>query len=122
MEYKASVVIIVKDGEFLLGTSTDTDFRQGKSCFVAGGIEVGENPIQAAVREAQEEAGIIVKPRQGEVYKVDGTENIVYVVCDYVSGDVNHNHEFSSMGWYGVNNLPPNILERNAQVIQKLFK
>lgn len=46
---------------------------------VAGGIEKGETPEEAAVRELKEEAGFIVKPEHlialGAVYPVAGTSN-----------------------------------------------
>ena len=46
---------------------------------VAGGIEKGETPKEAAIRELEEEAGFIVKPENiiplGTVYPVAGTSN-----------------------------------------------
>lgn len=119
---KAAVAIILNDkNEVLLGLSTSSDFRKGKLCFVGGGIEEGESVLDAAVRESQEEVGLVVTPRKGEVYKIEGNDRIVFVICDYNSGEIVPNDEFSHVGWYGVNNLPTNILNQNKQIIEKLF-
>lgn len=34
--------------------------------FPGGGIEVGETPLQAAIREVEEEVGIIIQPEDGK--------------------------------------------------------
>ncbi len=121
MKRAAIAIILNSNNEVLLGLSTSPDFRKNKLCFVGGGIEEGESIIDAAVRETQEEVGLNVTAREGEVYKIEGNEKIMFVICDYVSGEITPNHEFSHVGWYGVNNLPPNILNQNKQIIEKLF-
>lgn len=121
MKRAAIAIILNNNNEVLLGLSTSPDFRNNKLCFVGGGIEQGESVLDAAIRETQEEVGLIVTPRKGEVYKIEGNDRIIFVVCDYNSGEITPNSEFSHVGWYGVNNLPPNILNQNKQIIEKLF-
>ena len=44
--------------------------------FPGGGIENGENPVEAMIRETREEAGLVVKPETSEVrsYVTDSAE------------------------------------------------
>ncbi len=48
--------------EVWVQTRTDTGPFQGLLEFPGGGIEAGESPLQAAVREVEEEVGISVDP------------------------------------------------------------
>jgi 8-oxo-dGTP diphosphatase len=45
---------------------TDDGIYHGKLEFPGGGIEAGENPLTAAVREVEEEVGIIINPHDGK--------------------------------------------------------
>lgn len=52
--------------EVWVQTRTDTGVYQGLLEFPGGGIEVGETPLIAAVREVEEEVGIIIPADQGK--------------------------------------------------------
>lgn len=119
----AAVAIIVKGDEVLMGLASSKDFRYGKWCFVGGGIDPGENPYQTAVRESNEEAGVIVTSRPGEAYIEESRPNIVYVICDYISGDLIPNDEFFKLDWFKINTIPEvlDILPLNVKIIEKLL-
>jgi len=68
--YKSAVAIILKNGKVLMGRSTAKDERLGKYCFPGGRIDKGENVYKAAVREANEEAGVVCKNRGDEIEKI----------------------------------------------------
>src|SRR3989338_2177432 len=55
--FGAVAVIVLKDGEVLLGQRTGTNGR-GMWCFPGGKIEPGELVVEAAKRETLEEAGV----------------------------------------------------------------
>lgn len=50
--------IIIRDGRIAMIHSLKYDYYK----FPGGGIEAGESPVEAMIRETREEAGIVVKP------------------------------------------------------------
>jgi 8-oxo-dGTP diphosphatase len=85
---QAARAIIVKDKDQLLLIHRNK-FGQEYDILVGGGVDMGETPLQAVLREIQEETGVAVsQPRlvfieqAGEPY---GTQYIF--LCQYLSGD-----------------------------------
>lgn len=62
----AAYLVVLRDGpdgtEVLLHLRQGTGYRDGHWAVVAGHVEEGESVLAAAVREAAEEAGILVEP------------------------------------------------------------
>lgn len=56
--------IIVRDGKLAMIHSLQRDYYK----FPGGGIEEGEDPIQAMIRETREEAGLIIIPESVREY------------------------------------------------------
>ena len=78
--------IIIKDGRIAMIRSLKYDYYK----FPGGGIEKGETPVQAMIRETREEAGLVVKPetvreygRVHRVQKSDRDETTRYVQDNY---------------------------------------
>ena len=83
--------VIVRDGKIAMIHSRKYDYYK----FPGGGIEKGEDPVQAMIRETLEEAGLIVKPgsvrEYGYVHRIqksdrDKTECFIqdnfYYLCE----------------------------------------
>lgn len=83
--------IIIRDGKVAMIHSLKYDYYK----FPGGGIENGENPVEAMIRETLEEAGLVVLPETvreyGYVHRIqrgdkDATECFVqdnfYYLCD----------------------------------------
>ena len=92
--------IIFRNGKIAMIHSQKYDYYK----FPGGGIESGENPIEAMIRETQEEAGLTVIPESiqeyGYVHRIqksdrDPSECFVqdnyYYVCDAVEGLASQN-------------------------------
>lgn len=83
--------IIIRNSRIAMIHSQKYDYYK----FPGGGIEHGESPVEAMIRETREEAGLIVKPETvrefGLVHRVqrsdrEGTERFIqdnyYYICD----------------------------------------
>jgi len=57
----ASYLVLIKNGKILLLRRFNTGYEDGKYSLVAGHVELGETFIQTIIREAEEEAGIILQ-------------------------------------------------------------
>ncbi len=78
--------------------------------FPAGGVEAGESPEDAAVRETREETGLQVRPTKvlGERVHPKTGRMMIYVACDVVEGDasVADDDELDAFAWASLTNLP----------------
>ncbi|WP_385618598.1 NUDIX hydrolase [Streptomyces sp. P8-A8] len=99
-----STAIIVADGRVLMIRRRE---REGKLlwAFPGGGIEAGESPEQAAVRETAEEVGLEVKAVRtlgNRVHPQTG-RHMTYVACEVISGDaiVGDEEEIAEVSWIG---------------------
>ncbi|MEV5619428.1 NUDIX hydrolase [Streptomyces bacillaris] len=99
-----STAIIVDGGKVLMIRRRQ---REGKLlwAFPGGGIEVGETPEQAAVRETAEEVGLEVKAVRilgDRVHPQTGVP-MSYVACELISGDavVGDVEEIAAVAWIG---------------------
>ena len=78
--------IILSNGRIAMIHSTKYDYYK----FPGGGIENGESPVDAMIRETREEAGLIVKPETVKEYgyvhriqKSDGDDTVCFVQDNY---------------------------------------
>ncbi len=97
-----AAAVIVTDGRVLMVRRRAKEGTLSWQ-FPAGQIEPGETPVEAAVREAEEETGLTVRPT-GElgsrVHPATG-RTMHYVACDEVSGDayVADDEELAEVAW-----------------------
>lgn len=92
------VVLIVYRRSVLLGLSKHSDFRKDKWTFIGGGIKTGENPYQAAAREAKEESGIEIS--FGDKSKIIGRTMYILARPRYSVNKLRHNDEFKAIGFF----------------------
>lgn len=112
----ATLCLLVKDNKVLFGFKTK---KIGKDCWngYGGGIEEGETPKQAALRELKEEAGVISSPEHLEKVAVidfynnrsDGSFFVcqmhVYLVSQW-TGEPRESDEMATPTWFDVRQLP----------------
>lgn len=92
--------IIFRNGKIAMIHSQKYDYYK----FPGGGIENGENPVEAMIRETQEEAGLMVLPETvkeyGYVHRIQKSDqnpsecfvqDNYYYLCDAVDGLVSQN-------------------------------
>ena len=108
--------VVIRDHEILLGRRSDN----GALTPVTGIVDPGEEPADAAVREALEEAGVVIRAtRLASVHQVprvtyENGDQADYLDltfrCDWISGEPYPvDGEMSSIAWYPV---APSTMER----------
>ncbi|MFD5875675.1 NUDIX hydrolase [Streptomyces sp. NPDC060322] len=99
-----ATAILVQGGKTLMIRRRE---REGKLlwAFPGGGIEAGETPEQAAVRETAEEVGLEVKAVRtlGDRVHPQTGRHMTYVACEVISGDavVGDEEEIAAVAWVG---------------------
>lgn len=119
-------LIIYKEGKILLQKRADN----GRWAIHGGGIEPGENYLDALRREIKEELNIEpinptllgiysgkelfnTYPNGDQVYALDHT-----FICTEFKGTIKFNDgEVNELKWFDLNNLPDNIFEVDKPVI-----
>ncbi|MDQ1083641.1 MULTISPECIES: NUDIX domain-containing protein [Microbacterium] len=105
--------VIVREGEVLLGRRSDN----GRLTPVTGIVDPGEEPADAAVREAEEEAGVRIRAeRLAWVHQIprvtyDNGDQSDYLdltfLCRWISGDpLPVDGEMTEVGWHPVSDVP----------------
>ncbi len=101
----------------LLSLRENTGYMDGYYSVIAGHIEPGETVVQAAAREAFEEAGVVIVPKDTEVVGVmhrrDGDERIDFFVRVHAWVGEPHNLEpdkCADLDWFHLDALPDNIV------------
>jgi 8-oxo-dGTP pyrophosphatase MutT (NUDIX family) len=107
-KFRAAVAALIFDeqGRILLFKHTYRKFEWG---IPAGGLEYGEQPENAVVREFFEETGIQIKVEKlllAESSKEDQRNISLIFLCTIVNGTFRESFEISEMKYFDVNDLP----------------
>ena len=106
-------IVINAQGELLVQRSVDN----GQWYLPGGGIDPGEEPADAVVREVWEETGIRVIPKHLSGVYTDpmvtypNGDQVIYIcltfVCEPIGGDLSpHDDESLEVGYYPIDHLP----------------
>ncbi len=123
-------LLLMKQNKILLLRRFNTGYEDGKYTTIAGHMDGRESVVEAAAREAMEEAGISINPDDLEV---------VHVMHRRHNPDSKHYQEFilffltakkwkgeptlvekdksDDIGWFDMENLPDNIVPHVKEVI-----
>ena len=119
--------IIIRNGKIAMIHSQKYDYYK----FPGGGIEDGENPIEAMIRETQEEAGLKVIPKTikeyGYVHRIQKSDynpsecfvqDNYYYLCDAVDGLVSQDlDDYEKQESYQLEYIEPaSAIEKNRSV------
>lgn len=110
-----------KKGEILLQHRTaDAPTYPNHWGFFGGGIEVGETPEMALVRESKEELEYhVVSPALVFNYK-DNERDKYYFAVAYDESQTPVQHEGDEMKWWSIENLPELMPQSDKEAFTKL--
>ena len=106
-KFRAAVAAMIfnEHGRILLFKHTYRKFEWG---IPAGGLEYGEQPEKAIIREFFEETGMQIKVEKlllAESSKEDNNISLIFL-CKIVSGTFKESHEISEMKYFEIDDLP----------------
>ncbi len=116
--YIAVYLVLIKDGEILLLRRYNTGYQDGNYGLVSGHLEGGETAKQGILREAKEEADIILNLDELTVVHVMhrfGPEREyfdIYLKAENWRGDIVNmeKDKCDELAWYKLNDLPENMV------------
>lgn len=113
----AVYLILIKEKQILLLKRANTGYEDGKYSLVAGHMDGNETIKQAMIREAREEAGIVIDEKDIEIAtflhrKTDPERLDFFLKCEKWKGNIENKepNKCSELCWYDINNLPSNII------------
>jgi 8-oxo-dGTP diphosphatase len=111
------LVLLDDDGQVLLGRRKNTGFADGSYHLPAGHLEAGESVIDAVIREAREETGIVISPDAIEFAHVmhnssgGGRVAFFFTVRRWEGTPQNREpHKCSELRWFPLDALPANLV------------
>jgi ADP-ribose pyrophosphatase YjhB (NUDIX family) len=122
-------VIPIKDNKVLLLRRFNTGFGDGKYSLIGGHVEQNETFMQAIIKEAKEEAGIEISPKELKFMQVmhrkeDGERMDLFFSIDNWQGEIRNMEpsKCDDLRWFEIDKLPVNIIPWIKQAIENLDK
>jgi mutator protein MutT len=119
------VAIIERNGNFLTIKRSEMVVAPGKICFPGGGIELGETPEQALIRECFEELGVTVEPvRELEVSVTSWNIRLHWFTANLVDKTPfrPNPREVAAVYWMTIREMlnHPDLLESNRPFLENM--
>jgi ADP-ribose pyrophosphatase YjhB (NUDIX family) len=119
-------MFFLRDQQILLLRRFNTGYQDGKYSVVAGHLDAGETVIQAAIREAGEEAGVRLQPEDLRVAHVmnrkseDERIDFFIEVRRWAGEIVNAEPEkCDALAWFPLDCLPENMIPYVKAALQR---
>lgn len=127
--YKLAIhLLLVKDDKVLLLRRFNTGYEDGKYSLVAGHVEKGESIIDAGIREAKEEVGVVILPENlimcGSMHRKSDDERIDYFgyVRIWENEPINlEKNKCDDLCWAKWDEIPNNTIPYIKEAILKTF-
>lgn len=124
----AAYLMLFKNNKILLLRRFNTGYEDGNYSVVAGHVERKETFTECIIREAEEEAGILLKQKDLKVTHVmhrnSGTIrnneriDVFFIAKKWKGKIINKEHNrCDKLSWFDLNNLPENLIPYIKQAI-----
>jgi len=128
--YVAAYLVLIKDGQVLLLRRFNTGYQDGNYSLVAGHLDGGETAKQCIIREASEEAGIIVISKNLDIVHVahrltpDREYFDIYLFAEKWAGDITNMepNKCDELKWCQMDGLPNNMLPEVKFALENINK
>jgi len=118
-------LILAMNNKILLTRRYNTGFHDGEYSFPAGHLNGGETMISAMIREAKEEVGITLKPKDLQLVHVmhrkEPSEEMInfFFTAENWEGapKIIEPHKCDDLDWFDLDNLPDNVIPYIRQAI-----
>ena len=125
----ASYLTLFKDNKILLLKRCNTGYEDGNYSLVAGHVDPNETFTQCIIREAEEEAGILLKPEDLKVVHVmhrnsgtaENNERVdVFFIAEKWDGEIINKepHKCDDLSWFDLDSIPENVIPYIRQAIE----
>jgi 8-oxo-dGTP diphosphatase len=122
-------LFFLKDDKILLLRRFNTGYEDGNYSVVAGHVDAGETVTQAAIREAQEEAGVVLQPEELQVVHImnrkSNDERVdFFIVVKGWSGEIRNMEpeKCDNLSWFPLDSLPANMIPYVRYAIENYQK
>jgi 8-oxo-dGTP pyrophosphatase MutT (NUDIX family) len=127
----SSYLTLFKDNKILLLRRCSTGYEDGNYSMIAGHVDPKETFTQTIIREAREEAGIGLQPKDLKVVHVmhrysgtaENNERVdVFFIAEKWSGQIQNRepHKCDDLSWFDLDNIPENVIPYIKQAISKI--
>src|SRR6266702_3710545 len=122
----AVYLMLIRDKQILLLRRFNTGWQDGNYSLIAGHLDGNETIIDTMIREAKEEAGILIKPKDLEVvHTMHRMSKINYEYIDFFltankwTGEIKNlePNKCDELKWFPLDNLPNNTLPHIKQAL-----
>lgn len=128
--YTAAYLVLKKDNQVLLSKRANTGYQDGNYSLVAGHLDGGETVKDCIIREAQEEAGIILESNDLDVKHVlhclmpDREYITIFLTANKWMGEIKNlePEKCSELGWFPLDKLPPNMTPEVGLALKNITK
>ena len=115
----AFALILNEKNEILFCHRRDHDLRN----LPGWGVESGENPWEAVIREVKEETGLDVQIQEllGVYSKANKDEIAFQFTCEVIGGEIRLNNEADQITFFDREHLPSNTVPKQVERINDYF-
>jgi 8-oxo-dGTP diphosphatase len=110
-------LFLIQDNGILLLRRFNTGYEDGKYSVVAGHLEADETVTEGMAREAKEEVGIIVNPKELRLvhvmhHKSNNQRMALFFMADSWTNEPKNvePNKCDELGWFSIEKLPVNIV------------